>query len=912
MGINLISGTEIPASVLIFDTYTPIGGSPGTTPLRTVAGAANLPASTALEIQSTLGSLLLPRMTTAQRNLLNDCPGMLIYNNSPGVNTLNLRDANGWVVPAGTGTVTSVDITNSGSGITFTGGPITGSGTLIGELSLNLQNLSDLVSEGIMVKTGVGYTTRAIATANSANIIVSDANGVTGDPTLDLAVKCSTPGSFTQADITVDAFGQITAVASGGGSAGAPANATYITQVPNSFLSNEQALSLLSTGIMKSTTGTGVVSIAVAGTDYYSLDNPTRLLDDGLANGNLFVGKNAGNLTYTSAQFNSGFGINSIHAVSEGVENTFGGYGAGEVLTTGNFNVGFGSRSLAKITTNDSNCAVGYNSLSLLETGDGNVAIGEGAMSAIISADHCFSIGTDSGVEDGLSNAGAIGYNATAFNNDVINIGNGCYIGINNPSAAYSLDVKNVISVAAIAIENSDSTPANPAEGAAIYPVGDILFWKDPNGNVIPVTSLSQFVVSANGTTPYSTIQSAINAAHAAGPSISQTFTVYIKAGTYTENLTLYPYVNLIGPDGAWDDVQTCPVIINGNVTLASSVTNPLNFISNVTIISTTSFAINATVDITAWLLTFNNCTLSTTAASLLSFVLTDSSSSLIKFNNCQLTNSAGNFFTYSGVTSDCAFNYVFDNCYVSMATPQTVLGQNVQYSLTFTNSYVAHFDIDNTESEVVFVAAKFCQNYQGNFSVCTNVTTEFRYTVVAGLMISAGTTATNDFYFESCHFGGGGSSAIVYPADLPIIYLNCTDTNTTGTFNIDKYNRAYSFGEKISTQQIHTTTNATPTVIFSIPIPASMSAWAKISVIGTNSAHTDTTGGTILATIQCTGAAMNVVNQVRQIGASSSADVTLVTNFAGGTLDVTVTGIAATTYYWNSTIEWQKISTAT
>jgi hypothetical protein len=42
----------------------------------------------------------------------------------------------------------------------------------------------------------------------------------------------------------------------------APFDATYITQTPNGTLSNEQALSTLTTGILKSTTGTGVLSIA--------------------------------------------------------------------------------------------------------------------------------------------------------------------------------------------------------------------------------------------------------------------------------------------------------------------------------------------------------------------------------------------------------------------------------------------------------------------------------------------------------------------------------------------------------------------------------------------------------------------------------------------------------------------------
>jgi hypothetical protein len=49
---------------------------------------------------------------------------------------------------------------------------------------------------------------------------------------------------------------------------GAPTNATYITQTPNGTLTNEQALSALATGIVKNTSGTGVLSIASAGVDY--------------------------------------------------------------------------------------------------------------------------------------------------------------------------------------------------------------------------------------------------------------------------------------------------------------------------------------------------------------------------------------------------------------------------------------------------------------------------------------------------------------------------------------------------------------------------------------------------------------------------------------------------------------------
>lgn len=52
------------------------------------------------------------------------------------------------------------------------------------------------------------------------------------------------------------------------GSSGAPSNATYITQTANGTLTAEQALGSLSSGILKSATTTGIVSIATPGTDY--------------------------------------------------------------------------------------------------------------------------------------------------------------------------------------------------------------------------------------------------------------------------------------------------------------------------------------------------------------------------------------------------------------------------------------------------------------------------------------------------------------------------------------------------------------------------------------------------------------------------------------------------------------------
>lgn len=72
--------------------------------------------------------------------------------------------------------------------------------------------------------------------------------------------------------------------ASGGGG-GAPTDATYLTQTENGTLTNEQAFANLSSGLLKVTTGTGVVETATAGSDYIVTEtDPNALLTAGSDN----------------------------------------------------------------------------------------------------------------------------------------------------------------------------------------------------------------------------------------------------------------------------------------------------------------------------------------------------------------------------------------------------------------------------------------------------------------------------------------------------------------------------------------------------------------------------------------------------------------------------------------------------
>lgn len=101
----------------------------------------------------------------------------------------------------------------------------------------------------------------------------------------------------------------------GGGTAPAPATATYITQTPNSGLSAEQALSLLSTGFMFVTTATGVItSIGSTGTGSVVLATSPTL-----------VTPNIGAATGTSLSVSDSASTNVISGTYTGASGASGG-----------------------------------------------------------------------------------------------------------------------------------------------------------------------------------------------------------------------------------------------------------------------------------------------------------------------------------------------------------------------------------------------------------------------------------------------------------------------------------------------------------------------------------------------------------------------------------------------------------
>lgn len=91
------------------------------------------------------------------------------------------------------------------------------------------------------------------STLNLNQPIESRQGGGRLSTTRQYAIDCRT-------NMTCVVDGGVLLLSSSGGSGGAPTSATYITQTADATLTNEQALASNATGLMVSTTGTGVVS----------------------------------------------------------------------------------------------------------------------------------------------------------------------------------------------------------------------------------------------------------------------------------------------------------------------------------------------------------------------------------------------------------------------------------------------------------------------------------------------------------------------------------------------------------------------------------------------------------------------------------------------------------------------------
>ena len=88
----------------------------------------------------------------------------------------------------GIGTVTSIGLTTSGTGLTASNSPITTSGDINLTLSNALQTLSAISSTGFMSRNSSGnYLGRSITATTDSGVTISNGDGVSGNPTIGIS-----------------------------------------------------------------------------------------------------------------------------------------------------------------------------------------------------------------------------------------------------------------------------------------------------------------------------------------------------------------------------------------------------------------------------------------------------------------------------------------------------------------------------------------------------------------------------------------------------------------------------------------------------------------------------------------------------------------------------------------------------
>ena len=157
----------------------------------------------------------------------------------------------------------------------------------------HLADIADGTTKGFVIRTALGvYTTRTLTGATN-QISITNPEGETANPIISIADNpimsgyeaMTVPrGTTLQRPVTPVAgmvrhdltLGKTQIYETGSwqtiitDATGAPRDAKYIVQQPHDSLINEQALSELTSGILKSATTTGIISIAINGTDYIS------------------------------------------------------------------------------------------------------------------------------------------------------------------------------------------------------------------------------------------------------------------------------------------------------------------------------------------------------------------------------------------------------------------------------------------------------------------------------------------------------------------------------------------------------------------------------------------------------------------------------------------------------------------